>query len=458
MNNAILIIEDDTTIRETVAEVLEKQGHTVSRAETGAAGLAKARTHNYDLVLLDLRLPDMDGLDVMRSLRELDEQALVVIMTAFPEVRTAISALKAGAYDYLNKPFDLDDLRSLVDRALETQRLRTEVELLRASAPRPASIEGMIGNSPAFLHLIGIVRRVAAASRAPVLIRGESGTGKERVAQAVHNQSPRAAGPWVTLNCSAISEGLLESEMFGHEKGAFTDAKNAKRGLLELADGGTLFLDEIGDLSLVLQPKLLRVIETQTFRRVGGQKEVHVDVRFVAATHRNLETMVKEGRFREDLYYRLNVASIDVPPLRERRTDILPLAQHLLDQAAVVMGMSGITIDKDVNAMLEAYAWPGNVRELRNVMERALILSGGERVTPDCLPKEIHHPSPCADSVDVANLSLDVLEATHIRRMLEICKGNKSEAARRLEITRLTLRNKIRQYQLVEFLDEPTGE
>lgn len=458
MSNAILIVEDDTTIRETVAEVLEKQGHTVSRAETGAAGLAKAKTHNYDLVLLDLRLPDMDGLDVMRSLRELDEQALVVIMTAFPEVRTAISALKAGAYDYLNKPFDLDDLKSLVDRALETQRLRTEVELLRASAPRPASIEGMIGNSPAFLHLIEIVRKVAAASRAPVLIRGESGTGKERVAQAVHNQSPRAAGPWVTLNCSAISEGLLESEMFGHEKGAFTDAKNAKRGLLELADGGTLFLDEIGDLSLALQPKLLRAIETQTFRRVGGQKEVRVDVRFVAATHRNLETMVKEGGFREDLYYRLNVASIDVPPLRERRTDILPLAQHLLDQAAVGMGMSGIAIDKDVNAMLEAYAWPGNVRELRNVMERALILSGGERVTPDCLPKEIHHPSPYADSVDVANLSLDALEATHIRRMLEICKGNKSEAARRLEITRLTLRNKIRQYQLVEFRDEPAGE
>ncbi len=458
MNNTILIIEDDTTIRETVAEVLEKQGHTVSQAETGAAGLAKARTHNYDLVLLDLRLPDMDGLDVMRSLRELDEQTLVIIMTAFPEVRTAISALKAGAYDYLNKPFDLDDLRSLVDRTLETQRLRAEVELLRASTPRPASIEGMIGNSPAFLHMVGIVRKVAATSRAPVLIRGESGTGKERVAQAVHNQSPRAAGPWVTLNCSAISEGLLESEMFGHEKGAFTDAKNAKRGLLELADGGTLFLDEIGDLSLALQPKLLRVIETQTFRRVGGQKELCVDVRFVAATHRNLEAMVKEGKFREDLYYRLNVASIDVPPLRERPTDILPLARHLLDQAAIGMGMPGIIIDEGVNALLEAYAWPGNVRELRNVMERALILSGGERVTPDCLPRETHHASPCADFIDVANLSLDALEAIHVRRMLEICKGNKSEAARRLEITRLTLRNKIRQYQLIEFLDEPTVE
>jgi len=458
MGSPILIVEDDTTIRETVAEVLEKQGHAVSQAETGAEALAQAQSRNYDLVLLDLRLPDMDGLEVMRALHELDDQTLVVIMTAFPEVRTAVSALKAGAYDYLNKPFDLDDLKSLVSRALETQRLRTEVERLRISAPRPAPIEGMIGTSPAFLRMIEIVRKVAAASRAPVLIRGESGTGKERVAQAVHNLSPRAAGPWVTLNCSAISEGLLESEMFGHEKGAFTDAKSAKRGLLELADGGTLFLDEIGDLSLALQPKLLRAIETQIFRRVGGQKEVRVDVRFVAATHRNLETMVKDGKFREDLYYRLNVAGIDVPPLRERRPDILPLARHFLDQAAMVMGMPRVVLDEDIHGLLEAYAWPGNVRELRNVMERTMILSGGERVTPDCLPKEIHNPSPCAVAEDLTGLTLEAMEASHIQRVLEACKGNKSEAARRLGITRLTLRNKIRQYHLVEFLDEPSTD
>ncbi len=458
MGSTILVVEDDDTIRETVAEVLEKQGHEVSQAATGTEALAQARSRDFDLVLLDLRLPDMDGLDVMRVMRELDDQALVVIMTAFPEVRTAVSALKAGAYDYLNKPFDLDDLKSLVGRALETQRLRTEVERLRISAPRPAPIEGMIGTSPAFLRMIEIMRKVAAASRVPVLIRGESGTGKERIAQAVHNLSPRAAGPWITLNCSAISEGLLESEMFGHEKGAFTDAKAAKRGLLELADGGTLFLDEIGDLSLALQPKLLRAIETQIFRRVGGQKEIRVDVRFVAATHRKLEAMVTDGSFREDLYYRLNVAGIDVPPLRERCPDILPLARYFLEQAAMVMGMPRGSLDESVNSLLEAYAWPGNVRELRNVMERALILSAGGRVMPDCLPKEIHKPSPGVVTADLSGLSLEAMEASHIQRLLETCKGNKSEAARRLGITRLTLRNKIRQYHLVEFLDESAAD
>ncbi len=450
MADQILIIEDDVTIRETLAEVLEKLGHAVDHAEDGAGGLAKIAQQRYDLVLLDLHLPDCDGLEVMRRLRELDDRPLVVIMTAYPEVRTAVSALKAGAYDYLNKPFDLEDFKGLVARALETRSLRTEVERLRARVPRTATIEGMIGDSPSHLGMVGILRKVAAAARAPVLIRGESGTGKERVAQAIHNLSSRANGPWVTLNCSAISEGLLESEMFGHEKGAFTDAKASKRGLLELADGGTLFLDEIGDLSLSLQPKLLRVLETQTFRRVGGQKDVRVDVRFVAATHRDLEAMVKAGHFREDLYYRLNVAAIDVPPLRERTPDILPLARHFLDQAAAAMGMPRAVLDERIDGLLEAYGWPGNVRELRNVMERALILSGGERVTSGCLPKEIHQPAK--EDVAAADLSLEALESRHILRVLEGCAGNKSEAARRLGITRLTLRNKIKQYRLFDFL------
>ena len=456
MAEQILVIEDDTTIRLTLRDVLEKQGHGVDLAEHGAQGLALYRANSYGLVMLDLRLPDMHGLEVLRALREIDVEALVVVMTAYPEVRTAVDSVKAGAYDYLNKPFELDDLKEIVRRALETRRLRLEVERLRISAAQPAPLEGMIGASPAFLAMVEVTRRIAAAPRVPVLIRGESGTGKERVAQAIHNLSPRAAGPWVTLNCSALAEGLLESEMFGHERGAFTDAKVAKRGLLELADGGTLFLDEIGDLSLTLQPKLLRAIETQAFRRVGGQKELAVDVRFVAATNRDLDGMVKAGSFREDLYYRLNVGSIDVPPLRARQPDILPLARHFLAEAGRMMGIHEPRLDPAAHGLLESYAWPGNVRELRNVMERALILSGGIPIEPSHLPKEITAAKtgrmPAADEDGLTVPPLAEIEKRHIRRALEHCRGNKTQAAKLLGITRLTLRTKIADYGWTEFL------
>jgi two-component system response regulator AtoC len=459
MAERILVVEDDTTLRLTLGEVLGKQGYQVDLAEDGARGLACFRRQNYELVMLDLHLPDTHGLEVMKAMREADEGVLVVVMTAYPEVRTAVASVKAGAYDYLNKPFELEDLKEVVRRALETRRLRLEVERLKISAPQPAPLEGMIGASPAFLAMVEVTRRIAAASRVPVLIRGESGTGKERIAQAIHSLSPRAGGPWVTLNCSALAEGLLESEMFGHEKGAFTDAKTAKRGLLELADGGTLFLDEVGDLALSLQPKLLRALETQSFRRVGGQKELQVDVRFVAATNRDLEAMVKAGSFREDLYYRLNVGSIDVPPLRARREDILPLARHFLREAARIMGMREASLDAAVAPLLENYGWPGNARELRNVMERALILSGGAPIRPAHLPKEIAGtPSggkvAAAPAGEGAIPSLDEVEKHHIRRALEACRGNKTQAARLLGITRLTLRTKISEYGWTEFQDQ----
>jgi DNA-binding NtrC family response regulator len=454
MSERILLVDDDDTLRETLADVLGRD-YLVVQAGDAASALSQARAQAFDLVLLDLRLPDGNGLDVLRQLHELDDRLLVVVMTAYPEVRTAVSALKAGAYDYLNKPFDLDDLRGLVGRALETRRLRSEVERLRAAVPAPARLEGMIGDSPAFLAMTEITRRIAAAARTPVLIRGESGTGKERIAQAIHGLSTRAAGPWVTLNCSAIAEGLLESEMFGHEKGAFTDAVASKRGLLELADGGTLFLDEIGDLSLALQPKLLRVIETQSFRRVGGQRELRVDVRFVAATNRDLKELIRQGRFREDLYYRLNVAGIDVPPLRARREDILPLARHFLGEAAGVMGLREDDIEPAAETRLMNYAWPGNVRELRNVMERALILSGGAAIRAEHLPKELCSAVPCLarQGVDVP-FALTDLEKQHIQRVLEHTKGNKTRAAELLGITRLTLRNKLKHYELPDSLDE----
>lgn len=453
MNESLLIVEDDTTLRLTVSEFLADLGYAVDAAADGAAALELARHNSYQLILLDLRLPDTHGLQLLPRLRELDSEVLIVTMTAYPEVRTAVAALKAGAYDYLNKPFDLDDLRELVRRALETRSLRHEVAWRRAQGD--ARQPGMIGESRQFLDLIEITQRIAGAGRVPVLIRGESGTGKEHVASAVHRLSARAAGPWVTLNCSALPEGLLESELFGYERGAFTDAKQAKQGLLELADGGVLFLDEIGDLALALQPKLLRVLETQSFRRLGGKKELRCDVRFVAATHRDLPAMVKDGRFREDLYYRLNVAAIDVPALRERQADILPLARHFLGQTALAVDRPQLALDPSLETLLTAYAWPGNVRELRNVMERAAILCDDSRVQAHHLPREIGAtgvigavpPAPTFQPLlrhaDGSPVTLAEAELAHIRAVLDFCQGNKTRAAEVLNITRMTLRSKL---------------
>lgn len=449
MPEPILIVEDDNTIRVTVGNFLARQGFDVNVAENGEQALAMLKNETFSLILLDLRLPDMNGLDILAKVRESDDQPLVVIMTAYPEVRTAVAALKAGAYDYINKPFDLEDLQELIRRAVETQRLRREVAWRRAQS-ETCVIEGMIGASAAFRNMLDMTARIASAGKVPVLIRGESGTGKERVAQAIHCRSQRADGPWVTLNCSALPEGLLESEIFGHERGAFTDAKQMKRGLLELADGGTLFLDEIGDLALTLQPKLLRVLETQTFRRLGGQKEIRVDVRFVSATHRDLPAMVQAGQFREDLYYRLNVGAIDLPALRERQEDILPLAQYFLEKTAPVIGVAPPGFDAAIEPLLKAYRWPGNVRELRNVMERAAILSRGEVISVRHLPKEIvgetalPHP-PEKPRAGISTRPLAEVEAEHIRNVLSLCQGNKTRAAELLGITRLTLRNKLRE-------------
>lgn len=457
MAEKILIVDDDTTIRETLAEFLTKQGYEVQQVIDGANALRVAREISFDLIFLDLRLPDTNGLAIIRAIREFDDYALVVIMTAYPEVRTAIAALKGGAYDYLNKPFDLDDLKGLIRRALDTQRLRNEVERLRANMKRESPLDGLVGSSPDFVALLEMTKKIAVAGRTPVLIRGESGTGKERIAQAVHSFSPRAKGPWITVNCSAISENLLESEMFGHEKGAFTDAKARKRGLLELADGGTMFLDEIGDLSLTLQPKLLRALETQSFRRVGGHAEITVDVRFVAATNRDLPGMVRKGLFREDLYYRINVASIDVPPLRDRRLDILPLTEYFLDLMAKMMALGKPTLAPHTIELLQGYSWPGNVRELRNVIERSVILSGGRIIAPEHLPKEIlaqgRHVVPVGEenaSRCDTNFTLAEMERRHIVNTVHLCDNNKTQAARQLGISRLTLRTKLRQYGLEE--------
>jgi len=446
MADPILIVEDDETIRVTLDGFLSRFGFDVSLAACGAEALDLLGQRSFGLVLLDLRLPDMSGLDVLSKIRETEDLSIVVIMTAYPEVRTAVAALKAGAYDYINKPFDLEDLRELLKRANETRKLRREVAWRRSQSPT-CSAERFVGSSPAFAAMLDTTKKIAADGRVPVLIRGESGTGKEHVAQAIHCQSGRADGPWITLNCSALPEGLLESELFGHERGAFTDARQMKRGLLELADGGTLFLDEIGDLSLSLQPKLLRVLETQTFRRLGGQKEISVDVRFVAATHRDLPGMVRLGRFREDLFYRLNVGTIELPALRERVEDIMPLARHFLEQNAKTLGFEVPTLDPAIDPFLRAYRWPGNVRELRNVIERAAILSGGKVLSLAHLPREfvgaVPEIAPASPDATGDLRPLADVEAEHIRRVLALCGGNKTRAADLLGISRLTLRNKL---------------
>ncbi|MCZ4304618.1 sigma-54 dependent transcriptional regulator [Zoogloeaceae bacterium G21618-S1] len=449
MTASILMIEDDTTIRVTVGGFLTRRGYQVHEAEDGAAGIEIARHQRVDLVLLDLRLPDMGGLDVLAALNEMGCDAPVVIITAFPELQTAIGALRAGAYDYIHKPFDLEDLRQSIERALETRRLRHEVEWrrVRGNTCRP---DGLIGQSAAFRECLMVTERIACAGRVPVLIRGESGTGKERVAQTIHCRSDRMNGAWIDLNCSALPEGLLEAELFGYEKGAFTDAKQMKRGLLELADGGTLFLDEIGDLSPALQPKLLRVLETQTFRRLGGYREIQVDVRFVSATNRDLAAMVAAGSFREDLYYRLNVGTIDVPPLRNRPDDILPLVEHFLAEIAPVVQRRIARIDPQAAYCLTAYAWPGNVRELRNVVERAAILCASDTLTLDALPAELRHGAasdePAAKGSPMRALS--EVERDHILFVMAEVEGNKTHAAEILGITRLTLRTKLRAYGL----------
>ena len=449
MPERILIIEDDSTIRLTVGDFLERLGYRVALAEDGNSGLAQAAQERYDLILLDLRLPDRDGLDVLKALAEAGCEALVVIMTAYPDLRTAVSAIRAGAYDYIHKPFDLEDLRELIRRALETVSLRREVAWRRTQQPG-CGIDGLIGQSAAFRDMLETTRRMAEAGNVPVLIQGESGTGKEHIARAIHCQSDRAAGPWIAQNCSSIPENLLESELFGHEKGAFTDARQLKRGLLELANGGTLFLDEIGDLAPAMQPKLLRALETQSFRRLGGEREIHVDVRFVAATNQPLAELVRRGRFREDLYYRLNVGAIQTPPLRERTEDIPLLATWFLQQISDSTGHTEAVLSPEVAPLLAAYPWPGNVRELRNVMERAAILAAGRPISSAVLPAEITggraQASARVDTETTHFPPLAEMERGYILQVMAHCQGNKSRAAELLGITRLTLRNKLKQY------------
>ena len=385
----ILIVDDERLIRMSLGEQLAREGYAVEEAADGRTALQRLSHGDYDLVLLDYRLPDTDGIAILKEIVQSHPDAVTILMTAYSSVENAVEAMKLGAFHYLNKPFDMDEMLVYVRKALETTRLRREVRLYTARQKEAFGLNRIIGKSEKMNRLFAQVRRVIRSGSSTILIRGESGTGKDLLAKAIHYESDRARAPFVNVTCTAIPENLLESELFGHERGAFTDARAAKRGLFELARGGTIFLDEIGDMPPSLQAKLLRFLEERAFKRVGGTEDINVDVRIIAATNRDLEASVRAGSFRGDLYYRLNVIPIEVPPLRERREDIPLLAAAFVEQLNKEFKKRVRTIEQDALELLMSYDWPGNVRELRNAIERAMILGTGESIGPEDLPGEI---------------------------------------------------------------------
>ncbi len=388
MSLMILIIDDEPHLPHQLARFLKKHSYEVFIASDGEAGLRTLQSNTIDLVLLDLRLPKLGGLEVLSCIQKIDEELPVVIITAYADVQSAVAAMKLGAADYLLKGFDLDELLLVVRRALEKSAMSRELRLLRRERSENYHFDHIVGHSERMREVFSLVTRIAH-SEASVLIMGESGTGKEVVARAIHEQSTRAAGPFHPLNCAAIAHNLLESELFGFEQYAFTDAKKQKRGLLELAEGGTLFLDEIGEMSLDMQAKLLRVLETHSFFRLGGNKEVKINVRVLGATNRDLEQAMKEGSFRADLFFRLAVLKILLPPLRERPDDIILFASRFIEDFNKSLGRNIRRISPEAQHLLQAYTWPGNIRELKNVIERAVILSSSEELLPAHLPQEI---------------------------------------------------------------------
>jgi DNA-binding NtrC family response regulator len=443
----ILVVDDDTLLRTIIAERLERQGHRVSVAGSIAEAHALLRKGAPDVALLDVKLPDGEGTSLLTELvHELDVQC--VMMTAHATVTLAVAALKLGARDFMEKPFSLDRMEATVSAALEVTELRREVRALREAKNGESS--DVIGSSPAMRQVLDLVQRLATANGTTVLIQGETGTGKGLIAKLIHKLSHRAGGPFIAVTCTSLAETLMESEIFGHEKGAFTDARTMKRGLVELADRGTLFLDEIGELSPRLQSKLLQFIEDHSFRRVGGTRDLSVDVRVVAATNRNLEREVQAGNFRADLYYRLRVVPIMLPPLRERTGDIPLLAKSFIDHYNREMSRRVRRIAPDALDVLLRYHWPGNVRELRNVIERSVLLAEGEVLGKSMLPPEL-----CAgplDDLDVGvelgpdGLDIEALERTLLQQALVRAGGNRTTAGRLLGLSRHQIRNRLKKY------------
>ena len=437
---SILIVDDEESVRDSLYSWFIEDGYIVECAENAKEALSILESRNFDIILADLKMPGMDGLEMQRRIRALNKDAIVIIMTAFASVDSAVRALKDGAYDYITKPFDPDDLSHLIRNATKEITLKAENEALKKKVISLENVDDIIGNSPAMLKVLKEVESVAQSS-ASVIIAGESGTGKELIARAIHSNSPRKYFPLVSVHCGALTESLLESELFGHEKGAFTGAMYNRKGRFEMADGGTIFLDEIATISTKMQIELLRVLETKSFMRVGGNKEISSDFRVICATNRDLKKMVEIGTFREDLYYRLNVVSITVPPLRERVEDIPLLVDYFIKKYCTSMSRDIITIDPAALTRLAELEFPGNVRELENMIERAIVIGNGKEIHLKDLPfgKDV-----TGSSVE----SLDDHEKKHIQQILSKYNWNISRSAKALKVDRVTLYNKIKKYDL----------
>ncbi len=450
----ILIIEDEKLIRWSLAELLTKEGYQVFSAEEGNSALKLMDEESFDLILLDNKLPDIEGMDILRLIIKDYADIPIIIMTAYGSVDQAVEAIKSGAYDYLNKPLNFDELLITIQKALETTRLRREISRIRQEQKKMFGLEKIIGRSPKIVEVFKLVNKVAKSAATTVLIQGESGTGKDLIAKAIHYMSNRADKPFVNITCSALPESLLESELMGYERGAFTDAKKLKKGLFEQAGGGTIFLNEIGEIGLSLQVKLLRLIEEKSFKRVGGLKDIKVNVRIIAATNQKLREKVEKSLFREDLYYRLKVIPLDMPPLRERREDIPLLINHFIDTFNKEYRKNVQGVSPEALKLLINYNWPGNVRELRNLIERAVILENKKFITPEDLPREImpcfplETPSGDEFALPEKGIDLDQLEKNLILQALTRTKGNKTQAARLLSISRDVIRYRIKKYNL----------
>ncbi len=435
--NSILIIDDNATLRRSLELSLVEEGYEVSTAGTGKEGLGKVKQGLAELVFVDLKLPDANGIDILQKIKDINENIVVVVITAYGEVESAVQAMKFGAYDYINKPFEIDEIKIIIKKSLENINLKNQIER------DFGAFDNIIGESPSMRAVYDIIEKIIGGDATTVLVQGETGTGKGLVARTIHNNSTRKNQPFVDINCSSIPENLIESELFGYERGAFTDAKQLKKGLIEQADGGTLFLDEIGDLHTSMQVKLLKVIDEKSFRRIGGLKDIKIDVRIIAATNKELKDLVDDGRFREDLYYRLKVVPLRMPSLRERRDDIPLMVDYFLKKYSDEFKKKKKSVSPEAMEKLVYYSWPGNVRELKNILERVCLLEDTDIIEPHHLMMGMEETPPSSNGHGLVGKTLEEVERAFIEATLRETDNNKSQAAKLLGISRQTLRKKL---------------